>query len=265
MKFRLSGYRHSKKKKNAKKTGSDFRKSMEKIKRRSMAESFNAAIEGFLFVIRTQRNMRIHFMLAVLVLLLGICLNFTRVELIMLLLTSAIVLITEMINTAMEIVMDYVEVSHSQWVKVVKDITAGAVLMASISAVIVGYFLFLRDNLLYKIFKVEMLKLSESDWHISFFIFIVLIAIVIIAKAIFGRGKPLRGGMPSGHSAVAFSIWMLVVILSDSALIVFTVLLLAFMVAQSRVRRNYHTVWEVVMGALLGIFITFFLYRLLAG
>ena len=238
---------------------------MEKIKSRNIADSFNAAIEGFLFVVKTQRNMRIHFLLAVLVLLFGIYLNFTRVELIMLLLTSSIVLITEMINTAMEIVMDYVEASHSQWVKVVKDITAGAVLVASISAVIVGYFLFLRDNLLYRIFRVEMLKLSESDWHISFFIFIVLIGIVIISKAIFGRGKPLRGGMPSGHAAVAFSIWMMVAILSDSTLIVFAVLLLAFMVAHSRIRKKYHTIWEVVIGALLGIFTTLFLYRLLVG
>ncbi len=236
---------------------------MEKIKNRSMADSFNAAIEGFLFVVKTQKNMRIHFLLAVLVLLFGIYLNFTRVELIMLLLTSAIVLITEMINTAMEIVMDYVEASHSHWVKVVKDITAGAVLVASTSAVIVGYFLFLRDNLLHRIFKAEIIKLGESDWHISFFIFIVLIGIVVASKAIFGRGKPLRGGMPSGHSAVAFSIWMLVAILSDSTLIVFTVLLLAFMVAQSRVRKQYHTIREVAIGALLGIFITLFLYRLL--
>jgi diacylglycerol kinase (ATP) len=238
---------------------------MEKTKNKTIADSFNAAIEGFLFVVKTQRNMRIHFLLALLVLLLGIYLNFTRVELIMLLLTSAIVLISEMINTAIEIVMDFVEASHSHWVKMVKDITAGSVLVASVSAVIVGYFLFLRDNLLYRIFKREMIKLGESDWHISFFILIALIGIVIILKAVFGRGKPLRGGMPSGHSAVAFSIWMIVAIISDSALVIFSVLLLAFMVAHSRIRKNYHTAWEVVIGSLLGVFLTLFIYRLLAG
>ena len=238
---------------------------MEKTKNKTIADSFNAAIEGFLFVVKTQRNMRIHFLLALLVLLLGIYLNFTRVELIMLLLTSALVLISEMINTAIEIVMDYVEASHSHWVKIVKDITAGSVLVASVSAVIVGYFLFLRDNLLYRILKREMFKLGESDWHISFFILIALIGIVIISKAIFGRGKPLRGGMPSGHAAVAFSVWMIVAIISDSALIIFSVLLLAFMVAHSRIRKNYHTAWEVAIGALLGIFLTLFIYRILAG
>jgi diacylglycerol kinase (ATP) len=238
---------------------------METVKNKSIADSFNAAIEGFLHVVKTQRNMRIHFLLAVAVLLFGIYLNFTRVELIMLLLTSALVLITEMINTAMEIVMDYVEASHSHWVRVVKDISAGAVLVASVSAVIVAYFLFLRDNILYRMFKNQMFKLSASDWHISFFILVALIGIVIILKAVFHRGKPLRGGMPSGHSAVAFSIWMIVAILSDSALITFSVLLLAFMVAQSRIRRNYHTAWEVVIGCLLGVFLTLFIYRLLAG
>jgi diacylglycerol kinase (ATP) len=238
---------------------------METVKNKSIADSFNAAIEGFLHVVKTQRNMRIHFLLAVAVLLFGIYLNFTRIELIMLLLTSALVLITEMINTAMEIVMDYVEASHSHWVRVVKDISAGAVLVASVSAVIVAYFLFLRDNILYRMFKNQMFKLSASDWHISFFILVALIGIVIILKAVFHRGKPLRGGMPSGHSAVAFSIWMIVAILSDSALITFSVLLLAFMVAQSRIRRNYHTAWEVVIGCLLGVFLTLFIYRLLAG
>jgi diacylglycerol kinase (ATP) len=238
---------------------------MAKTKNKTIADSFNAAIEGFLFVVKTQRNMRIHFLIALFVLLLGIYLNFTRVELIMLLLTSAIVLIAEMINSAIEIVMDYVEASHSHWVKVVKDITAGAVLVASVSAVIVGYFLFFRDNLLYQIFRKEMIKLTLSDWHVSFFILIAIVGIVIILKAMFGRGKPLRGGMPSGHAAVAFSVWMIVAIISDSALIVFAVLLLAFMVAQSRIRQKYHTVWEVVIGSLLGAFLTLFIYRLLAG
>jgi diacylglycerol kinase (ATP) len=238
---------------------------MARMKNKTIADSLNAAIEGFLFVVKTQRNMRIHFLIAFFVLLLGIYLNFTRVEIIMLILTSAIVLIAEMVNSAIEIVMDYVEASHSHWVKIVKDITAGAVLVASVSAVIVGYFLFFRDNLLYRIFKKEMFKLTLSDWHVSFFILIALIGIVIISKSMFGRGKPLRGGMPSGHAAVAFSVWMIVAIISDSSLIVFAVLLLAFMVAHSRIRKNYHTVWEVAIGSLLGAFLTLFIYRLLSG
>jgi len=231
----------------------------------NLVDSFNAAIEGFLYVIKTQRNMRVHFLLALFVLLFGIYLDFTRTELIMLLLTCSSVLIIEMINTAMEIVMDYVESSHSGWVKVVKDITAGAVLVASINAIIVGYFLFFRDNIFSVVFKREFFKLSQSDWHISFFILIILLGVVIMSKAIFHKGKPLRGGMPSGHSAIAFSLWMLIALLTDNLLIISAVFVLAFMIAQSRISRHYHTIWEVIAGSVLGSLITLVIYRLIAG
>ncbi|MDD5504169.1 MAG: diacylglycerol kinase [Candidatus Omnitrophica bacterium] len=232
---------------------------------RSIADSFNAAIEGFLFVVRTQRNMRVHFLAALFVILLGIYLNFSRIEMIALVFTSSLVLVAEMINTSIEIVMDHVESSHSRWVKAVKDVSAGAVFIASINAMVAGYFLFFKDNVFDRLFRSEISKLSSSDWHIYVFILITLIGIVIISKAVLRRGRPLRGGMPSGHSAVAFSVWMITALLCDNTLIVFMVSLLAFMVAQSRVRRNYHTVPEVVIGGLLGIFLTLFLFRLLTA
>jgi diacylglycerol kinase (ATP) len=238
---------------------------MQKIKNHDIVDSFNAAIEGFLYVVKTQRNMRIHFLLAVFVTLLGIYLNFTRLELIAVLLVSGLVLVTEMINTAMEIVINYVEPKHSDWVRIVKDITAGAVLTSSIIALVAGYLLFFRNNIIYQLFHREVFKLSQSDWHISFLIMITLIGIVIMSKAVFHKGKPLRGGMPSGHSAVAFAVWILVVLMTENLLLVFMVFFLSFMIAQSRISRNYHTTWEVVIGALLGIFVTLFLYRLLMG
>jgi diacylglycerol kinase (ATP) len=231
----------------------------------TMLDSFNAAIEGFLYVVKTQRNMRIHFLFALAVILLGILLNFTRIELMILCITVGIVLISEMVNTAVELMVNYVESSHVHWVKRVKDVSAGAVLIAAINAVVVGYFLFFRNNIIYQIFKAEMLKVSQSEWHVSFVIFLLLIGIVIIGKTFFGKGKPLRGGMPSGHAAIAFSVWMLVAMISQNSLLIFAVFILAYMIAQGRVGRNYHTVWEVFIGALTGIVITVMIYRLLTG
>jgi len=236
----------------------------QKEKSYKLVDSFNAAIEGFLYVVKTQRNMRIHFLTAVLVLLFGIYLNFTRVELITLCLTCGLVLIAEMVNTCMEIMLNYVESSHSHWVRRVKDISAGAVLVASINAVVVGYLLFVKNYAIYQIFRYQILKISQSDWHISFIILITIVSIVIMGKTLFHRGKPLRGGMPSGHSAVAFSVWMLVALISQNLLLVFTVFLLAFLVAQSRVGRHYHTPAEVFVGAIIGVLITVIIYRLLA-
>jgi len=238
---------------------------MQRKEKGSLIDSFNVAIEGFLFCFKTQRNMRIHFLLALVILLFGIYLDFTRTELILLLLTCSTVLIIEMVNTAMEIVMDYVESAHSGWVKIVKDITAGAVLVASINAAIIGYLLFFKDNIFSALFQREFLKLSQSNWHISFFILIVLLGIVIVSKAIFHSGKPLRGGMPSGHSTIAFSVWMLTALLTNNMLIIFAVFALACMIAQSRVNRHYHTAWEVIVGAVLGGSLTLMIYRLIAG
>lgn len=234
------------------------------MKTQKLIDSFNAAIEGFLYVTKTQRNMRIHFLLALAVVLLGIYLNLTRIELMILCSTAGLVLITEMVNTGIEIMLNKVANSYQDWVKTVKDISAGAVLVASVNAVIVAYFLFF-NNIVFQGLKKGISKISQSDWHVSFFILIVLLGIVITGKTIFQKGKPLRGGMPSGHSAMAFSVWALVILISHNPLLVFAVFILAFMIAQSRIGRHYHTPWEVLTGALLGIVTTVMIYRLLAG
>jgi len=234
-------------------------------KRAHLIESFNAAIEGFFYVVKSQRNMRIHFLVALFVLLLGIYLNFLRIELILLCITVSIVLITEMINTAVEILLDYIHAPHSHWVKRVKDISAGSVLIAALNAVIVGYFLFIKNNTIYKVFNKGLLKVGQSDWHISFFILLILLGIVIFSKALFHKGTPLRGGMPSGHSAVAFSVWTLVALISGNSLLTFAVFILAFLVAQSRIGRHYHNIWEVLAGGAIGITLTVMVFRILVG
>lgn len=234
------------------------------MKTQRIIDSFNMAIEGFLYVIKTQRNMRIHFLLALFVLLLGIYLNFTRAELMILCLTVALVIITEMINTAIEFVLNNLSGSYAQWIKTVKDVSAGAVLVSAINAIVVAYFLFF-NNIVFKELNRAMDKVSQSDWHISFFILIVLLGIVIAGKTVFQKGSPLRGGMPSGHSAIAFSVWTMVALISRTPLLVLAVLILAVMIAQSRIGRHYHTFWEVFAGSAIGIVITVMLYRLLAG
>ncbi len=90
---------------------------------------------------------------------------------------------------------------------------------------------------------------------------IIVLILVIITKTFFGRGLPLRGGMPSGHAAVAFSIWLAVTFLSESFVSSFLVLILAIFVAQSRVSVGIHRPWEVILGALIGVTMTFLLFR----
>src|SRR5215813_3176004 len=110
--------------------------------RPSIIESFNYAFEGIIHVLRTQRNMRIHFAVAVAVLVVAIATDVTKLELIALLLAIAFVLIAEMINTAIEGAIDVATSSFDPMAKLAKDIAAGAVLIAAINAVAVGYLVF---------------------------------------------------------------------------------------------------------------------------
>src|SRR5919199_2146737 len=105
----------------------------------SVVESFNFAFEGIIHVLRTQRNMRIHFAVAVAVLVAAVWMGVSKLELIALLLAIAFVFITEMFNSALEQAIDVATTSFDPLAKLAKDVAAGAVLVATINAVAIGY------------------------------------------------------------------------------------------------------------------------------
>lgn len=223
-------------------------------------ESFNAAIEGFIYVLKTQRNMRVHFLTALLILLLGIYLNFTSTEILILCLTITFVLAAEMINTTVELVVDMIKSEFHPIARIVKDISAGAVLLTSINAVIVGYLLFSK-----KIpFRIEdgIVRIRQSPWHLTFISLILVLGMVIIGKILFHKGTPFRGGMPSGHSAVAFSIWTIIVFMTNNSIVVLLTFLMAFLIARHRIKDAVHTFWEVLAGSVLGVLITTLVFQL---
>lgn len=231
------------------------------IRKLNVIESFNAAIEGFLQAIKTQRNMQIHFIIAVTVILTGVYLNFNRTEIMILCLTVAFVLVAEMFNTVVEFLLDRLVNGHDEKTKMIKDISAGIVLVASINAIIIAYFLFFKHGIFGE-FSKGMLRLRQSDWHITFFALILVTAAVILSKAVSHKGTPLRGGMPSGHAAVSFSMCTIIALVSANALVSVLSFILAFLVSQSRIRKGPHTYWEVFAGAALGTIITILAYQL---
>src|SRR5256884_8736350 len=104
----------------------------------TILDSFNYAFEGIIHVLRTQRNLRIHFAVAFAVLIAALVINVTKLELIALLISITFVLIAEMLNTAVEAAIDIATTSFDPMAKLAKDIAAGAVLIATINALIVG-------------------------------------------------------------------------------------------------------------------------------
>jgi diacylglycerol kinase (ATP) len=230
----------------------------------SILQSFNFAIEGIIHVLRTQRNMRIHFAIAVAVLIAALAVGVRRLELVALLLAISFVLIAEMLNTALEAGIDVATTSFDPLAKLAKDIAAGAVLIATVNAIAVGYLVF-----------VERIKdpssrvldtLREGPAELTLVALVLTTVLVLAAKAYTGRGRPLSGGLPSGHSAVAFAGWMAATyILGDSThwfLISSLTFIMALLVAQTRIESGIHSFLEVLSGGVLGALVTLVLFQL---
>ena len=227
----------------------------------SLLESFNYAFEGIIHVLRTQRNMRIHFVIAAVVLVAGLATGVSRLELIALLLAISFVMIAEMINTAIEGAVDVSTTSFDPNAKLAKDIAAGAVLIATINAVAIGYLVFSgqvadRSSRLLD-------RLANAPAQLTLIALVLTAIIVIVTKALTGRGTPLSGGLPSGHAAIAFAGWMAVTLILDSQrfLVSSIVFILALLVAQTRVESGIHSALEVFYGSLLGALTTLVLFQ----
>jgi diacylglycerol kinase (ATP) len=232
----------------------------------SLLHSFNYAFEGVIHVLRTQRNMRIHFMIATGVLIAAVVTGVQRFELIALLLSIAFVLIAEMINTAVEAAIDVATTAFDPLAKLAKDIAAGAVLIATVNAVVVGYLVFSVRIVNKSSHLIE--RLRDAPAEITLVALVLTIIVVIATKAYTGRGTPLRGGLPSGHAAVAFAGWMAVTqIVADSPhwfLISTLAFIMALLVAQTRVESGVHSVVEVTYGGMLGALVTLICFQVFA-
>jgi diacylglycerol kinase (ATP) len=232
----------------------------------TVIESFNYAFQGVVHVLRTHRNMRVHVVIAAAVLIAAILLGVSRLELIALLISITFVLVAEMLNTAIESAIDVATTSFDPMAKLAKDIAAGAVLISAVNAIVVGYLVF--SNVIAHRSERLLHRLANAPAELTLIALVVVILAVIVTKAITGRGTPLRGGLPSGHAALAFAGWMAVtLVLKDSNhqfLVSSLALIMALLVAQTRVESGVHSTLEVAYGAALGALVTLVLFQVAA-
>ena len=226
-------------------------------------DSFNYAFEGLIHVLRTQRNMRVHFAAAVVVLVAALLVGVSKIELIALLVSISFVLIAEMINTAIEGAIDVATTSFDPMAKLAKDIAAGAVLIATINAVAIGYLVFsgkVADR------SARLLdRVRDAPAELTIVALAVTVIIVISLKAWTRSGTPLRGGLPSGHAAVAFGAWIAATYAAGTHhrfLVSSLALIMALLVAQTRIEAGVHSSAEVALGGLVGALTVLALFQL---
>jgi diacylglycerol kinase (ATP) len=230
-----------------------------------VARSFDHAYRGLIYAVRTQRNMRIHVVIAALVLIGSLLVGVSKLELAALIFVILFVFITEMFNTALEFAVDLVTKEYHPLAKLAKDISAGAVLVSSVGAVLVGY-LILADNL--GPLSLETLdSIRRQPAHLTLVALGVVVLIVLLGKAITRSPSSFAGGMPSGHAAAAFAGWVAASFVAAegryAGLVSFIALLMALLVCQSRVESGTHTLYQVAMGAMIGSLVTVATFQLL--
>jgi len=229
---------------------------------RNFWQSVDAALEGIIHTLQTERNMRLHFIIGFFALVAGLYFNLDYVEFILLLFAISFVLVSEMVNTALESLSDVVsKKEYDPVIKIAKDVSAGAVFVAAVNAGLTGYILTATRINIHR--GDWFFRIRRSPWHITLIALIASVWIVIMVKLVRGEKNLLKGGMPSGHSAVAFAIWMAVWLLSKNTLISILVFLVALIVAKSRLQNGIHSAWEVLVGGVLGALTSLLVFQVL--
>lgn len=238
----------------------------QKIKNSSFIDAWKNAFNGIIYATTTQSNIKRQLIIAVVVVIISLFFNLNRAEFLCFLFTIVLILFAEMVNTAIETVVDlYVDVYHPK-AKIAKDVAAGGVVITTINAIIVAYFLFFD-----KITDIGLTfihNVTNSPSHLAFSIIIITI-IAILALIAYAKTNKHKGFnekfVPSGHATIAFAANTLIWLLTDNFVILILSLVMAILLAESRIAAKEHKLSEVVFSACFGTIMVLILYGISMG
>lgn len=244
-----------------------MKKDDHKLKNDNFIEACNNAVNGIIYAATTQRNIRIQLVLAVIIMMLSLFYGLNTTEFLCLVFAVFMVIFAEMINTAIETVVDlFVDVYHPK-AKIAKDVAAGAVVLAACNALVVGYFIFFNKENIKAISDSIFNNMVKSPTHLAFVAILLVIIAVIAVKASCSRKKQRgelikEGFVPSGQTAIAFAALTAIWINSRDIITFSLALVLSVLIAGNRLYNNARTKAEVAFGACMGILIVILVYGL---
>ena len=109
---------------------------------RKFVKSFHYAIQGLRYALRNDQNLRFHFFMAFVVIILSLIFRVNPYEMGILGVMIILVITTEMLNTSIEQMVDLITKEHRQEAKIAKDVASGMVLVSAIGSIIVGILIF---------------------------------------------------------------------------------------------------------------------------
>lgn len=238
-------------------------KKEKKLGNSNFIDAWRNAINGIIYATTTQSNVKKQLLIAVFVVIISLFFELSKAEFLIFMFTIVLILFAEMVNTAIETVVDlYTDLYHPK-AKIAKDVAAGGVVITAINALIVAYFLFFDkiSNIGLQFIR----NIVSSPIHLAFStIIIVIIAILsLIAIATTNKRKVLnKKFMPSGHTALSFAANTIIWLITDNIIILTLSLIMAILVSESRIEAKKHTLSEVIFSACVGIIMVLVIYGL---
>jgi diacylglycerol kinase len=213
-------------------------------------KSFRYAIEGLKYAVITQRNMRIHFITALVVLLFSLCLPLSKLETLLLFVSITLVLFAELINTSIEAVVDMVTKEYHPLAKIAKDVAAGAVLLTAGLAFLVGTSIFF-PYLRFIHSSIAKHSLYPPTIGLTAIVLFAFFATLLIKAWVVRFWKDWE---PSLIMSLTFCVATLIILVIWQLPISLLVLFLTAIAIQSRIKENTNY-RSLVFGAVMGILI----------
>jgi len=233
------------------------------MKSRHLLDSARYAIEGLAHVLHRDWHMRLLFLIGAIVLLFSAVVRVTRVELVLLCVAITLVVLAEVLNSAIESVVDLVSPEYHPLAKVAKDLGGAGVLVAIAMGLLITAGVFINADVLDAL-RGAAQREAPHPLHVLLVGTVTVVVAVILGKVWGQRGTLTRGGAISAHSAVAFFCFVSIWFLTPDVITRLLGFGLAVLVAQSRVDAGIHTVREVLIGAGVALVVGFALYGALA-
>lgn len=229
-------------------------------KNKSFATALGHAMDGVIRAFKTERNLRIDYIIGLIVLVTSLFFDFTKTEFACICLTVGFVIFAEMINSTVEYIVDLITDKYDDRAKAAKDIAAGGVLIASCVSVVVAYFLFVD-----KISNASVAIISSilnSKLHILFTIIFAVVILTVILKGIFGKDDDYAHSGPSIRIALAFALTTYSYIITKSLLVCGIAFVLSILITGSRIKGKKNKIIYTILSASIGILLVLIIYQI---
>lgn len=232
-----------------------------RLKNSGFIDAWKNATNGIIYATTTQGNIKKQLIIAIIVVIASLFFNLSKAEFLCFMFTIVLIIFAEMVNTAIETVVDlYVDVYHPK-AKIAKDVAAGGVVITAINAVIVAYFLFFDKITDIGLNFIENVAASPSHLAFSVMVIVIIAALALIAYAKTNKHRGLNSKfIPSGHATIAFAANTIIWILADNAVILILSLVMAILVSESRIAAKEHKLSEIIFSGCLGTLLVLIAY-----